>query len=165
MTVPDLQHADRVIDGLYIGSSLATREIDLLKLARVRRVLKLYYDKPHWPREFRVLDNPVDDGVRVRKTDLIVGTAFIHEGMAMGQPVLVACRMGISRSSTFVLAFLLERGYDLRAAWDMLLACHPRAWPAVALWRSLLDHYETGYTMSDVLRWLQAHVEPDEQWE
>ena len=42
------------------------------------------------------------------------GVSFICEQVDAGKQVLVVCGAGISRSLTFVLAYLLERGYELR---------------------------------------------------
>ena len=53
-----------------------------------------------------------------------------------GRPVLVMCGAGISRSSTFVLAYLLERGYSLEDAWRLLSERHPAASPLPQMWRS-----------------------------
>jgi protein-tyrosine phosphatase len=69
--------------------------------------------------------------------------------------LLVACRYGVSRSSTFVLAYLVqEKGYDLPEAWHLLRSNHPLAYPARELWQSLLAHYRQPYTMADVEQWL-----------
>ncbi|MBN1965257.1 MAG: dual specificity protein phosphatase family protein, partial [Anaerolineae bacterium] len=139
----DLRNVDRVIDGLYIGNAAAMNEAHALHRHGVQRVLKLYFDRPYWPRSFTVLENAVVDGMPLPRHYLDTGMAFLHASMSAQEPVLVACRMGVSRSSTFVLAYLLERGYDLLAAWELLLRQHPRAWPATAMWESLLEHYDT----------------------
>ncbi|MCP4517435.1 MAG: dual specificity protein phosphatase family protein [Delftia sp.] len=81
------------------------------------------------------------------------GVAFIKEQVEAGQAVLVVCGAGISRSSIFVLAYLLERGYHPREAWRLLHSRHPQARPLPKMWQSLLAHYDLPYTMRDVIDW------------
>ncbi len=154
----DPPEVDRVIDGLYIASARAAYQAPALRKAGITRVLKLYENGPAWPPDFRLCDNPVEDGAWLPSVDLWRGTAFVQEGLAAGEKVLVVCAAGVSRSATFVLACLVERGYDLRQAWDLLREKHPQAWPALELWESLLRHYKLPYTMRDVVEWLKLDV-------
>ena len=59
------------------------------------------------------------------------GVDFIAAEQAAGRGVLVMCAAGISRSPTFVLAYLVEKkGYDLREAFQRVRAARPIAAPA-----------------------------------
>jgi protein-tyrosine phosphatase len=155
MSVP-LTHIDHVIGSVYIsGANDAYPQAELLQQAGIRHILKLYNNDPHWPTPFTVCDHTIRDRAAVSLDQLQRGVAFIDDCQQQNQPVLVACRYGISRSSTFVLAYLVSIcGYDLADAWHLLLQHHPRAYPAYELWQSLITHYHLPYTMMDIARWL-----------
>ncbi len=155
----DLRHIDRVIPGLYISGARAVYQAPALRKAGITRVLKLYEGPPDWPPDFHVCDNPLEDGAPIPSYILSAGVAFIHQSMAAGEKVLVTCGAGISRSSTFVLAYLVESGYDLRDAWQLLRQRHPPAYPAFALWESLLAYYNLPYTLRDILEWMKRDDE------
>ncbi len=149
---------DCVIPGLYISGMRALYHADDLRARGISRVLKLYFGDPRlppWPPDFEVCDNAIEDDAPVPFDCLRRGVDFIHQGMEVGAAVLVCCWAGISRSSAFVLAYLVELGYDLPEAWALLSSQHADAWPAFELWHSLLAYYDLPYTMEDVLTWLR----------
>jgi hypothetical protein len=141
------------VDGLYIGSYRATYHAAALRAAGITNVLKLYGDIPDFPEDFNTFENALDDGKYIPDGVLARGVRFVLDRLEAGQPVLVVCGAGISRSSTFVLAALVERGHDLRAAYCLLRRQHPEAQPHPNLWQSLITHYTLDYTLADVLRW------------
>ena len=69
--------------------------------------------------------------------------------------MLTVCGAGISRSSTFVLAYLLERGYVLPYAFYFLKRQHSGAEPHPALWETLFAYYHLNFTTSDVMNWYE----------
>lgn len=140
-------------EGLWIGGYRCAYAASVLRAQGITRILKLYSDDPPWPADFTVCNAPIDDGQAVSATVLKRGTSFIHEGIAVGEQVLVVCGLGVSRSATFVLAYLLEQGYSLPTAWQLLRERHPIARPHPVLWASLLNHYALPYTLSDVAKW------------
>ncbi len=151
--IPDVDH---VLDGVYIGGvRRAALHIPELYDAGITHVLKLYASLPHWPwpDDFVVCDLPIEDEMCVEKEKLHYGVSFIKSCVAADQPVLVTCEMGISRSATLVLAYLVERGYNLHDAWRLLRARHCRSGPAGALWCSLLECYQLNYSMDDIWDW------------
>lgn len=148
-----LPYIDHVIDGVYIGSARAIWGADELRQANLKHVLKLYFYEPHWPKDFVVCDNPIIDGERVPTAALERGVKFVREQVEAGRPVLVQCGAGISRSSTFVLGYMIEAGHELRAAYKLLREQHPAAWPLPAMWLSLIEHYQLPYSSNDVLTW------------
>lgn len=142
-----------VVDGVYIDGARAVYLVPELRRAGITSVLKLYFHAPEWPKDFVVCDNALEDGQFVSQEALQRGVAFISGQVDAGEQVLVVCGAGISRSSTFVLAYLLERGYELPDAWRLLRARHPPALPALQMWNSLLTHYNLPYTLEDVAKW------------
>ena len=149
-----IPNVDHVLEGVYISGVRAMYDIDILRRLNIRHVLKLFFYEPHWPSDFVVCENPVVDGERVPDEALAKGVAFINEQVDAGRPVLVQCGAGISRSSTFVLAFMLERGFDLKPAFEWLQKQHPPSWPLPAMWNTLIEYYELPSDLNEVLRWL-----------
>lgn len=148
--LPKVLGIDHVIDGVFIGSSRATAHAPHLRRAEIRHVLKLYEGGPFFPRDIIVYENPIPDGEFVPKAMLSQGVDFIMRQVYNNRRVLVACKAGISRSSTFVLSFMLESGYDLASAYDLLFTKHPEASPHPKLWESLIVHHDLKYTLDDV---------------
>ncbi len=153
---------DHVLDGVYIGGARAYDYISALRAAGINRVLKLYFDVPdlpeQWPGDFVVCYNPLHDGEPIDQECLRRGVAFVKEQVDAGRPALVMCAAGISRSSTFVLAYLVERGHDLHDAWQLLSEHHPQAGPLWQMWLSLLAYYMLPYSLEEVINWVyEAH--------
>jgi hypothetical protein len=145
---------DQVTDLLYIGGARSTWDASRLREAGVTAVLKLYEGPPTWPADFTVLDMPFEDGRPIPEGYLRRGVDFIEQNIRNGQAVLVACGAGISRSSTLVLAYLVDRGgHELRDAFYLLRERHPQADPLPALWASLLNFLDVPYTWADVVSW------------
>jgi dual specificity phosphatase 12 len=145
---------DHVIHGVCISGWRATQHDQALRGMGLTRVLKLYEASPYWPDDFTVCENALDDGELVPLALLQRGVYFIREHVQAGDPVLVQCGAGISRSSTFVLAYLLDQGYDLSDAWKLLKDKHPQADPHPQMWQSLINHYGLPYQLKDIARLL-----------
>lgn len=145
----------QVTPHLFIGGTRAWFAVEELRRRGITHILKLYFDDPYWPEPFVVFEHPLDDGVFIPWETLEEGLAFIRAVEAREEKVLVVCGLGISRSATFVLAHLLEKGGDLREAFLQLRAVRPQAWPARALWQTLITHYQAPYTLSDIDAWNQ----------
>jgi hypothetical protein len=154
-----IQNIDHVIDGVYIsGVRQAGMQIATLRDAGIVHILKLYPPQGTWPwtSDFTVCDNPVNDQYEISPLQLRFGLDFITDQVAASHKVLVCCEHGISRSATFVLAYLLERGYSLHDAWILLRERHNRASPDRALWETLLTHYNLNDTIEEVYEWYKG---------
>jgi protein-tyrosine phosphatase len=110
---------------------------------------------PAWPPDFRICELPTQEDEPIPSAVLRQGVAFIRDGLAAGEPVLVVCSQGISRAPGLVMAYLVESGTDLRDAWELVQRRYPMAWPQPAMWQSLLTHYQLPYTLDDVAQWLE----------
>ncbi len=141
-----------VVDGLYISGWRATRFPDELREAGITNVLKLYPDYPNFPDNFNVFENALDDGEAIPDGVLERGVNFVLDCLDAGERVLIMCGAGISRSSTFVLAVMIARGYPVREAFHVLRAAHPDAAPHPAMWQSLIAHYDLDLTLREAIR-------------
>lgn len=151
---------DQVVDGLYIGGWRSTLHADELRAAGITHVLKLYQFIPHFPADFSICENPVEDGEPLPLAVLRRGVDFVLGCLDSGQPVLVMCGAGISRSAVFVLAVLVERRTDLREAFRLLRERHMEATPHPQLWASLIEHYGLAYTVDDAMDWMRHFSRP-----
>ncbi len=166
--------ADHVIDGVFIGGFRTTKQAAELREAGITRILKLYESgswqenliarsgrpvckQTDWPEDFLVCDNVLQDGQPIPPEVLRRGVDFIKAQVAESKPVLVVCGAGISRSSTFVLAYLLERGYSLPDAYALLARQHHVADPHPEMWGSLFAYYNLKYDLEDVWDWYEEH--------
>ncbi len=149
---------DEIVDGLYVGGWIEGIEhTSTLRKMGITHILQLSTPHPAWPDDFVVCDNALNDGTFVPRERLERGVDFVRAQREAGHTVLVACAAGISRSTTFVIAYLLRAlGYDLYDAWQLVHSRHPKTWPACEMWESLITHYDLPYTMDDVRRWLSA---------
>ncbi len=152
-----IANVDYVADGVYISSVRAQNVIGAIRRAGIQHVLKLYFYEPHWPSDFTVCEVPIIDGEFIRPENIERGVAFIREQVDAERPVLVQCGAGISRSSTFVLAYLIESGRDLPDAFTLLKEHHPIASPLPAMWQSLIDYYDLPYSMGDIYGWMRDY--------
>ncbi|NDJ75163.1 MAG: hypothetical protein GYB65_02800, partial [Chloroflexi bacterium] len=100
---------DEVEEGLYISGVRLRPALDKLREMDLTHVLALYRTEGiAWPDDFTVLHNPLDDGANFGGEILQRGVDFVSEHRAAGNNVLVVCWEGVSRSSTFVLAYLVR---------------------------------------------------------
>jgi hypothetical protein len=133
----------------------ASLKPEVLSEAGIGAVLKLHAGRLGNLEAFDVLALPFTDGLPVPDGYLRVGVDFLAERADAGQGTLVMCAAGVSRSTTFTLAYLAEqKGYDLHQAFKMLRARRDIVSPQPALWISLLEFLDTPYTWGDVQAWL-----------
>lgn len=150
---------DHIVDGIYVSGWRAIQHTDALRAAGIISVLKLADHIPgSFPADFIVLDNPLDDSAFVPLSVLKRGTGFIQQQVQAGRPVLVMCMEGVSRSATFIMAYLIECGHDLPDAYRLVRRAHPETEPPPPMWQSLITHYRLAYTIEDTWRWMQAPI-------
>lgn len=138
------QEISAVDKGLYLSGILALDDQPHIRALGIRAVLRLDLDTSRqWAHDFVLLHLPIPDGEPVHPMILRQGTAFIHRHRQQGHNVLVHCHMGVSRSVTFVLAYLIEfRGMTLAEAYTCVLVGRPLAYPHAALLRALISTYD-----------------------
>jgi hypothetical protein len=121
--------ADQVDAHVFIGGFRAAADPRFIRRQGITRIVKLFADSPQDARHPGVayyvlpaVDTPSYD---IRPA-LVAAVPFIREGVARGENVLVHCHMGISRSATVVLLYLmLEHGVSLDAALRHLKKVRP----------------------------------------
>jgi predicted protein tyrosine phosphatase len=127
--------------------------MDLVHKLGIRAVVRLDHMRPHmgdnqqWSDNFELLYLPINDGENVTGEVFSQVTNFIHQHVQRERQVLVHCQMGVSRSATMVLAYLVEyEGMSLARAYAQVVRNRPIIYPHPALLCSLVDHYQLPYT-------------------
>lgn len=129
---------------LAIGRFLETTQQHLLQAYQINSMLQLA--APITQPGITTLYLPIEDGVAIDSNHLRQGIAFLRE--QRDAITLVACAAGISRSTTFVIAALMDQeGLDLFEAYRQIHAVHPMAYPHAELCKSLGAYY--GLTLTD----------------
>eukprot|EP00906_Rhabdomonas_costata_P015158 RCo021788 len=130
-----------IVTGVWLGSFEATRPETLRSLG-ITNVLSCAYELPYQERrrwvELQQANIAVkhihwddaDDQKICPSPEMDEGLAWIDQILASGQQVLINCRMGISRSSSMVIAYLIHRkGYTYDSALSLVRSKRPIANP------------------------------------
>ena len=74
------------------------------------------------------------------------------------KPVLVHCEMGVSRSSTVVIAYLIHKGKSLREAYDLVYSKRPCINPNNGFWKQLYEFsLKVGRDKNDLNNFICEH--------
>ncbi len=140
---------------LYIGKYPDTLDLSTLKQHGIKAVLQLA-EAVAQP-TIVTLYLPVEDGISLSADYLQQGVAFVLAHKSMGQPVLIACGAGVSRSAAFAVAALKEaENLSLMKAMLALREAHPEALPHSALWDSLCAYYKEPVPWLDMFNAVNA---------
>jgi protein-tyrosine phosphatase len=145
---------DWVTPSLAIGNWQDASDAESLAAAGIETVLQLYGPDPA-PQACAVggefLQLAIVDARPLPTGPLGEGVRFIRRHLRAGRKVLVCCGAGMSRSPTFVAAYLHEEGMDLTAAYRLIQDRRRGILPHLELVRSLVEHYGAPVTAPEVL--------------
>jgi hypothetical protein len=142
------------MDWIALGGRADVFDQRELERAGIRAVLQLYGPEPDplaFPFAEEVLSLFVIDGQPIEPSDLREGVEFIRTQRTAGRPVLVTCGAGMSRSPSFLAAYLHEEGTELGEAFARILRRRPRVLPHPELLRSLVDYYALPMSAEELL--------------
>lgn len=104
-----------------------------------------------WNDDFTLLDLPVPDAEHLDGDIIKRATRFIDTQIASGEAVLVHCNLGVSRSVTVAMAYLIEyEGMSLAEAFGTVREGRPSAYPHELLLIALIELYDLPYDTSKV---------------
>lgn len=145
---------DWVYDGLYVGSIKMIHHQEEVKEEGITAIVRLdlgnYGDYEWSTQDFKVLHVPFHDGESIPYGAIPKITRFIHKQIEADGVVLVHCAMGISRSTTLTMAYLIEyEGMSLAEAFGTVREGRTQAFPHPSLLASLIEHYNLPYHPSE----------------
>ena len=145
---------DWVYDNIYIGESDCIKDQDTVRKEGITAVVRLDQFSRHqgqWEDNFTLLDMPIPDCEYIDGDVIDTVTEFIEKCVDAGDKVLVHCHMGISRSVSMVMAYLIayER-MSLAEAFGTVREGRVSAYPHEILLVSLIDHYNLPFDSGKV---------------
>ena len=145
---------DAVYDDLYVGEAEAIKRQTTIQREGIRAVVRLdMIDRAQgqWGEHFTLLDLPLPDGEPFDGDYIDTVSDFIHTQIEAGQKVLVHCHMGVSRSVSMTMAYLIKyEGMSLAEAFGTVREGRANAYPHELLLVSLIEHFNLPYVISKV---------------
>jgi protein-tyrosine phosphatase len=100
---------NKIIDGVYLGNLQAAQNLPALKSSCITHILQVANGiQPMFPKQFtyKVIDVPDLHHANLQR-HFPAAISFIKQGIQAGG-VLVHCHAGVSRSSSIVIAYLMQ---------------------------------------------------------
>lgn len=145
---------DLVYDTIYVGESEALKHQSAVLQEGITIIVRLDQiprDQGHWSDRFTVLDMPIPDGEIIDGETIDTITEFIEEHIEKGSKILVHCHLGVSRSVSMVMAYLIAyEGMSLAEAFGAVREGRASAYPHEMLLVSLIEHFDLPYDTSKV---------------
>ncbi|XP_062855945.1 protein phosphatase Slingshot homolog 3 [Trichomycterus rosablanca] len=140
VTMAQMDKPSKILDYLYLGSEWNAANFEELQKNNVSYILNVTMEIDNFfPESFTYMNVRVYD---VESTDLLSHWnstyVFINEARKRGQAVLVHCKMGVSRSASTVIAFLMkQQGWTFEEAYTHVRECRPIVQPNDSFLRQL----------------------------
>jgi protein-tyrosine phosphatase len=145
---------NEVYDGLYVGEVGALRfrpEVRAEGISAIVRLDQAPRERGQWTEDFFLLDSPIPDGEYIEPDTIDTVTRFIYEQLNARRKVLVHCQMGISRSVSMAMAYLIaHEGFSLAEAFGIVREGRASAYPHERLLVSLIERYNLPYDPNKV---------------
>ncbi len=145
---------DEVYEHLYVGEVAALKRQDQVRAEGITTIVRLDQiprDQGQWADTFTLLDAPIPDGEILDGDTLNRLTRFIYDQIMAGETVLVHCHLGVSRSVTVAMAYLIAyEGMSLAEAFGTVREGRASAYPHESLLVSLIDHYRLPFDVAKV---------------
>lgn len=139
----------KIRDWLYIGKYAHTRNKSNLDRNDIKALLSLAEPVGH--KDIETLYLKVTDGEAVEYDKIAEGVKFVREHKVAGKRVLIACGAGISRSSMFTMAVLMEEeDLDVFEAYREVYQQYRAAQPHHNLVISLAGYHKQDLDLLDV---------------
>lgn len=140
VTMAQMDKPSKILDYLYLGSEWNAANFEELRKNNVGYILNVTMEIDNFfPESFTYMNIRVYD---VESTDLLPHWKntymFINEARKNGQAVLVHCKMGVSRSASTVIAFLMkQQGWSLEQALNHVRERRPIVHPNESFFKQL----------------------------
>ncbi|QSZ32459.1 hypothetical protein DSL72_002033 [Monilinia vaccinii-corymbosi] len=164
---------DEILPGLWIGDILSTYNTPHLHSKNISTIISLTDQPlPQWLRaqyhelgilhqDYRVQDDVLEDLLCIMKETCDAIDKSLHEGRG----VLVHCGLGISRSGTTVLGYVMrERAVDREQALSFVRQKRSRVHPNTGFWEQLGIWHECHYDLFEVVDGVSLEKEAYREW-
>ena len=142
---------DEIRPWLFIGNIRDTANKSYLEKNSINAILQLAVEVDH--PGITCLYLPVEDFAPLKFSLLEKGIDFIREQKRLGHRTLVACAMGINRSSSYCTAALKEEeGLSLFDAFKEVKNKHSQSMPHEPVWNSICNYYEEKISYLEIMR-------------
>ena len=127
-------HPSKIFDWLYLGNYRNSGDINTLKDLKINYILNCASEcklKNDLPTDINYLHIKINDSPNIDIASYFEDTNdFIHKAKLSGGKILVHCFLGSSRSSTFVIAYMIKyMGYTTISALNYLKDKRPIVMP------------------------------------
>lgn len=132
VTMAQMDKPSKILDYLFLGSEWNAANFEELQKNNIGYILNVTMEIDNFfPERFTYMNVRVYD---VEETDLLSHWKntymFINEARKRGQAALVHCKMGVSRSASTVIAFLMKmQGWTFEDAFNHVRECRPIVQP------------------------------------
>jgi predicted protein tyrosine phosphatase len=148
----DVSNPSKLTDRLWLAGAATARQHDVLRSLGITAVVNLTPDDYGCEEAgFKVCHIQIDDAAALDTEPIVRFLSTMDEWERDGDVVLIHCHAGISRTSSFAIAWLMHRAgashdTDLRAMWsrfeDAVGAARPIIMPHYLLKRAILNHFD-----------------------
>lgn len=150
---PLYSQLDKIRDWLYIGDYHDARDEETIRKLGIKAILNIVEQTRYEGITLRYI--PVEDGKPLTPSQISQGVSFIKVQRLFDRPILVNCGAGISRSTTFCMAALMDvEELSIFEAYDEVKKHHPEAEPHAALVVSLAKYHCIRLTEEDWMRYI-----------
>ena len=133
---------DEILPGLFLSDFKKAERIYLLQKYGITHILTVCEDlPPRFPDQFTYRVHSIDDSPGINIRSLFADTnAFIDGALAQGGHVLVHCLMGVSRSATTIIAYVMwKRHMRFAEAFELVHRKHEDTDPNSGFIQQLKD--------------------------
>lgn len=148
----DVSNPSKLSDRIYLAGAHTARQHDLLRSLGITAVVNLTPDDYGCEAAgFKVCHIKIEDAAALPDEPIKRFLATMDEWERDGEVVLIHCHAGISRTSSFAIAWLMHKAganhdCDLRGLWsrfeDAVGVVRPIIMPHVLLKRAILNHFD-----------------------
>lgn len=136
-------YLNQIVPGVFLTSYRTSCNLELLRQNGITHVVNASQRQDPYPSEFTYLHLDVEDEEEEDIARYFTKTSrFITNALQKGGRVVVNCMMGISRSATLVLAFLVQkRHFSLSEAMQSVKTIRPVICPNDGFMSQLRDRF------------------------
>lgn len=125
------QTPSQILPNFYLGSEINARNFRFLTEKNIMFILSVHDSIKYPPKPFKLKHIPLSDaGDSSLEKILPKCFKFIDEAHAKGGKVLLHCKLGVNRSPTVTIAYLMRKeGWNLRRAYEWVKQKRPQISP------------------------------------